>query len=160
MAIHLVVWRLFPARRHGLGLVIILVLLPFLAYALVFTAAGVLHSALSGLMPVEWGLAYLLHLSLSGPYLFVYTALVGFSPSMGILEKVDASMPRGLERHDLAPKWFTDANLSGARLENMLASGLVLESQNCLQLSSRGRVIARCFLVFRRFLGLEDVAKG
>jgi hypothetical protein len=160
LVIHTAIWRLFPARRQGSGVVIILVMLPILGFILAFVASRVFQDAVPRPEPVLCGLAYLLHLSLSGAYCFVYTALTGFSPSIGILEKVEASMPRGLKRDELAPKWFTNANLSGARLRNLVDAGLVLESANCLRLSSRGWVIARCFLAFRRFLGLTDVAQG
>jgi len=69
-------------------------------------------------------------------------------------------MPHGLQRHELAPPWFNDKNLSGARRENLVATGMIRESGGLLHLSSRGRLIAGCFLLFRRLLGLPDVAKG
>jgi hypothetical protein len=60
----------------------------------------------------------------------------------------------------LAPSWFVDAHLAGARCESLLASGLIAESDGILRLTARGRIIGTCFLLFRRFLGLPDVAKG
>ena len=160
LAVHIGVWRLCRNRSLGMALVVIFLFLPGILIALFLGAKVLFPDALPGVRPVEWGMAYILNLSLSGSYFFVYTAVAGFSPSIGILEKVDASMPRGLKRHELAPDWFTDANLSGARLRNLMASGLVTESDGSLRLSSRGRVIAQGYLVFRRFLGLGDLAQG
>ncbi len=108
----------------------------------------------------SWGLAYILHVALSGSYMFLYTAVSGVSPSIAILENVEASMPKGLKRGDIAPKCFTDSTLSGARLDNLLVTGFIQESAGVLRLSFRGWLIAVSFLIFRRFLGLPDVAKG
>jgi hypothetical protein len=108
----------------------------------------------------SWGLSALLHLALAAVYINLYTLVAGFSPSIGIIERVEESMPRGLERSELAPPWFNDKNLSGNRRENLLATGLVCESGGLLLLSPRGRFVARSFLLYRRFLGLPDVAKG
>ena len=160
LAVHVVVWRLFPVRRQGIRLGMIFVLMPGLSLALVIAASRVFRNGLPDVEWTIWGLAYVLHLSLSGSYMFLYTAVTGFSPSIAILERVKASMPQGLERNELAPKWFTDANLTGARRENLLATGFIWESADFLRLSSRGWVIARCFLIFRRFLGLKDLGKG
>lgn len=123
-----------------------------------FTVLGLI--TLPPVSRANWALAYVLHASLSGAYMFLYTGVTGFSPSIAILENVARSMPHGLGHEQLAPDWFNDDQLSGRRHHNLLAGGLISESAGRLHLSIRGRLIAWSFLVFRRFLGLPDVAKG
>lgn len=160
LGIHILVWRAFPIRHQGKRLCLI-----FSLGAVAMVGAYALVSCLSkgSFESVDWpswGLASLLHFSLSAVYVTLFTAVTAFSPSLGILERVDRSMPHGLKRDELAPPWFTDTNLAGARRENLLATGLIHESGGLLHLSPRGRLLARGFLIFRRFLGLPDVAKG
>jgi hypothetical protein len=150
LALHILIWRIFSPKNQLRWLSTIFMLLPLLLL-------GICMRSLGGL---ACGLALLLHYVLSGVYLSLYTMVAGFSPSIGILERAEEGMPHGLERHELAPPWFNDKNLSGARRENLLAHDLIYESGGWLHLSPRGRLIAGCFLLFRRVLGLPDVAKG
>jgi hypothetical protein len=160
LIIHVLVWRAFPIRNQGLRLGLIFTLVP----VAMISACSLLSHLVPGAFPPvgwsSWGLSCLLHFSLAGVYINLFTAVTGFSPSIGIMERIKESMPHGLKRGELAPPWFSDKNLSGERRENLLATGLIYEAEGSLHLSSRGRLIARCFLIFRRFLGLPDVAKG
>jgi hypothetical protein len=156
LGIHFFVWRAVPVRNQGFRLALIF----SLGGALLL---GILVAASGGFRPLDrpaWGLALLLHFSLSAVYMCLYTGLESFSPSIGIAKRVEANMPRGLSRGELAPPWFTEEKLSGARRENLLATGFIRACGGLLQLTPRGRVIARCFWIFRRFLGLPDVGRG
>ena len=111
----------------------------------------------------EWAqlsLALLLHYAMSVSYMLLYTAIIGFSPSIAVLQRVENGMPAGLKRDELVPEWFTDEMLSGARHKNLKDIGLISESGGVLHLEWSGRLIALSFLVFRRVLGLSDVARG
>jgi hypothetical protein len=157
LAIHIFVWRTFPVRHHGIRLALIF----SLGAAALVAAYALLLGLFGGSLDwPSWGLACLLHFSMSAAYMVLYTGVAGFSPSLGILERVDESMPHGLLRAQLPPPWFSDKNLSGTRLENLLSSGFVYQSGGLLQLTERGRLIAGWVLAYRRFLGLPDVAKG
>jgi hypothetical protein len=160
LLIHIFVWRVFPVKHQGVRLGLIFSLGAALIISIHALAARLAPATFQPVDWALWGLACLLHFALFGVYLNLYTAVTGFSPSIGILERVEESMPRGLARDQLAPPWFTDKNLSGARRDNLLETGFIHESAGCLRLSPRGRLIATCFLVFRRFLGLPDIAKG
>lgn len=160
LALHIFIWRAFPKRAGLVQLALIFVLGPTLMVGILVLVSILTSGAFPRLDWTLWGVAALLHFALSAVYLNLYTLVAGFSPSIGILERVDKSMPRGLTRSELAPPWFNDKNLSGARRENLLATGFIFETGGMLHLSPRGRLIARCFLLFRRFLGLPDMARG
>lgn len=153
MAAHILIWRSVRVKNHPSWLTAVFLVLP------VFIV--ILFSIATSRWPWEGlGLAYLLDLSLSLSYMLLYTGIVGFSPSIAILERVEASMPRGLPREELVPHWFTHERLAGARHDNLLHRRLISDSDGILRLLPRGRFVARCFLIFRRFLGLPDLAEG
>jgi hypothetical protein len=159
VVLHILVWRLFPLRQQVFRLGMIFSLGPVCLLG-IHAAANRLVEGGSPIDWASWGLACLAHFSLAAVYVNLYTAVVGFSPSIGILERVERSMPGGLEWHELPPPWFSDKHLSGARRENLLATGFIHESDGFLRLTPRGEMVARSLLAFRRFLGLPDVAKG
>lgn len=159
MALHIMIWHYFPIKNQPLRLAVIFIALP----AMIVAICVVLFSSWSVIPKwplANWCLAYLLDLSLSLSYMILFTAITGFSPSIAILEHVEKSMPHGLPREQLMPQWFTHEKLAGARHENLVSRNLVSSDGGILQLQPRGRFIAQCFLIFRRFLGLPDLAKG
>lgn len=159
MALHIVIWRSFPVRNQPSRLILIFVALPTLIVAACLTVFSS-WSVIPKWSWAIWCLVYLLDFSLSVSYILLFTAITGFSPSIAILERVEKSMPDGLPRNELVPHWFNHEKLAGARHDNLVTRGLVSGTGGILLLQPRGRFIARCFLIFRRFLGLPDMAKG
>jgi hypothetical protein len=161
ITVQILIWRSFPVKNQPVRLAIIFVALPACIVAICLAIPSFGASMLPRMSWPAACLAYLLDLSLSISYLILYTAVTSFSPSIGILERVEEAMPAGLPREELAPPWFTDQNLSAARHDNLLGSRLVRNDiSGELSLEPRGRFIARCFLAYRRFVGLPDLAKG
>ncbi|HYR89141.1 MAG TPA: hypothetical protein VE422_34010 [Terriglobia bacterium] len=161
LLIHILVWRHYRIRNGGIQLGVIFLILPPVVMFGAFLLGSLLGvKQLQEMEWLAWGLSYLLHFSLSGAYMAMYTALISFSPSIAILEKVEAHMPRGLKRHELSLQWFTDDQLSGLRRKNLLAGGLISTSNDMLVLGAKGRVIALSLSLFRRFVGLSDLANG
>jgi hypothetical protein len=160
LALHIFIWRLFPTRAGNAQLALIFLFGPGLLLGIIVLVSVLTSGSFPSIDWTSWALAGLLHFALAGVYLVLHTSMAGFSPSIGILERVERSMPHGLTRSELAPPWFNDKNLSGARRGNLVASGMIYESRGLLLLTPRGRFIAGCFLIFRRILGLPDVAEG
>ncbi len=159
MALHIIIWRRFSVRNQPSRLVLIFVALPLLIVAACLTVLSSC-SVIPRWSWAIWCLVYLLDFSLAVTYIFLFTAVTGFSPSIAILERAEKSMPRGLPRDELVPHWFNHEKLAGARHDNLVTCGLVSGTGGILVLQPRGRFIARCFLIFRRFLGLPDMAGG
>jgi predicted permease len=154
LALHIFVWRMFPVKSEAVRLIAVFT---FGALA-TFGVIVALSSEPFDWLP--WMLSFLLHFALAGAYMCLYTGVNAFSPTIGIAKRVEASMPKGLPRDQLAPPWFTDAKLSGARRDHLLSGGLVMESEGMLRLTPRGRQLVWGFLTFRRLLGLPDLGKG
>ena len=151
LSIHVLIWRCRAIRSHAAWLVLIFILFP----------GGVLGgTAVLGKVSTAWFLSYVLHGSLALAYMVMYTAVRSFSPSVAILDKVARSMPAGVEPDGLRPEWFTDSRLSGLRWQNLAAGAFISVTGGILTLEPRGRLVARAFLLFRRSLGLPDLAKG
>ena len=159
MALHVVIWRFLPIRNQASRLAVIFVALPAVIVTLCLTALSSWRVIPQWPWAI-WCLVYLLDLSLSLSYMLLFTAITGFSPSIAILERVEENMPAGLPREELAPYWFTHERLAGARHDSLVSHRLVSDSGGILQIEPRGRFIAQCFLIFRRFLGLPDLAGG
>jgi len=155
-----IVWRSGPIKNQPARLAFIFLILPIFLMS-ICEASALSHPNLPpGTHWQSLCLAYLLDLSLSLAYMLVYSAVAAFSPSIAILERVEENMPQGLPREELVPPWFSDENLAGARHHNLVSNGLVSYRDANLVLEFKGRFVARCFLIFRRFLGLPDLAKG
>jgi hypothetical protein len=159
MAVHVLIWRSFPIGNQPFRLALVFLALPP-AIILICLAAPASWRVVPQWPWSAWCLAYLLDLSVSLSYMLLFTAVASFSPSIAILERVEQSMPRGLPRAELAPEWFSQERLAGERHDNLITSRLISNSGALLQLQPRGRFIAQCFLIFRRFLGLPDLAQG
>jgi len=153
MAAHVLIWRCVLIKNQPAWLAAVFLVLPL--FAVTFLAVASSRWSWEAL-----ALAYLMDLALSLSYMNLYTGIAGFSPSIAILERVEKSMPLGLPREELVPHWFSHERLAGARHDNLVNRRLVSGSGGVLRLLPRGRFIARCFLIFRRFLGLPDLAEG
>jgi len=94
----------------------------------------------------------LLHLSLSSAYIFTYPALEGLSPSLIILIFIEKTKA-GLTAEEVIRR-FDATLLWDKKIESLLNSGLVTETEGKLRITSKGKLFIMPFIVLRRFLGL------
>src|SRR5437016_103129 len=87
LGIHILVWRTFPVRNQILRLSMIFILGPVLLIGAYALAARLKPDIFPMADWTSWGLSCLLHLALSGVYVNLFTAVTGFSPSIGILQR-------------------------------------------------------------------------
>jgi hypothetical protein len=157
--IHMLVWRIYRPRAYPIWLLLIFFALPGfgLSAFLILAYSGVENALFPSLHLI---LVLMLHGSLACAYIVLYSGLVAFSPTLAILEVIDRSMPSGLPSESLCIPWFTDQNLAGYRLENLLSSRLLIQCEEGVCLSSNGRRIASLFRSFRTCIGLPPVGGG
>ena len=156
-----VVWRLRAVRGHYLALS------GLAAFVLVWMT-GVFAALRLG-SPFDWANAALLYVALTLAYMVTYSAMQGDSPTFAILRAVGAAGERGCLLGDLYAR-FDDQRLIVARLDDLVNGGLAVCSAwvthdrttstfvlgaATYRLTSRGRVLTRLFLAYRRLLGME-----
>jgi len=149
LALHALVWRVKrPSSYRGW--------LP--ALAVIFGPLAALVAWFIVPMPVEFMAVLFLHFSLSGVYIIGYTLISAFSPSIELLKLLDRS-PEGVPLGALQLPFFVGA-LTGDRIANLEAAGLVAVDRDQLVLGTKGRQMTTLMLLYRHAVGLRDGGGG
>ncbi len=158
--LHLILWRIRRPTAYPIWLPVIFFLLPLVGMTALFIMEGNLNVDLSNPRFIPLLAIFLLHASLSSTYIVFYSGLIAFSPSLAVLEVIDRSMPSGLNYEELFLPWFNDKNLAGLRIENLIAARMLVKTQDLLYPTVKGRLVAQCFRLYRRSIGLPDIGEG
>ncbi len=145
-------WRVrLPARQTRALLVWLLGGAPicFVAGLYAFTGASLWPHSLAEVFQVA-----LFHLSMSLSYIVTYSALEEESPTLAIVKYVAAAGPTGRSREDLR-QIINDETVVGSRITAAVRDGLVSEHARALELTDKGRRVARMFGLYRGVLGTE-----
>lgn len=153
LALHVAVWRVARPRSDIRALFLIFLAVPGAAAILVPAAAAVIPDAP---LPdtVELAAMLLLHCALSCAYIQTYPAVQAQSPSLEIVRAVVESMPRGLSREDILAVAST-ATLVQARVDDLLANGLIRVDRDRYVLTPTSVKLVRFFLALAALIGLE-----
>jgi hypothetical protein len=100
----------------------------------------------------------LLHFTLAGVYMIGYTLISAFSPSVELLKLLDRS-PGGVPLEALRLPFLVGA-LTGDRIANLEAAGLVAVDGGRLGLGPKGRLMTTMMLFYRHAVGLHDGGGG
>lgn len=134
-AAHLAWWRTKPTGRTLSALGLLFLVIPTVAYAVPlsadFVAPGILHA------------------SLSVNYIAIYPALQATSPTLALLRRMH---PRGATDSELVEA--AAPSLLEARIDDLVAGGLVTKKGEGIELTGRGRRLADAFHFFRVAMGL------
>ncbi len=154
MAVHVIFWRMSPPKNRGMALVWILIILPtaMAAVFLFLTRLGFLPDV-TGLAYSEWTAALLLLWAFAAAYIATYPAFEAISPSLAMALAISRS--NGMTREELI-SGFADEDLFEPRVNDLVHSGLARRERDRLYLTARGRLVAKCFVLFRAFLALEE----
>src|SRR5215510_4898470 len=149
LAIHVIVWRIHRPESYRAWLPILIVIFGPLA-------AGVAWL----LVPTRLDAAavLLLHGTLSAVSIIGYTLVSAFSPSVELLKLLDRT-PDGIPTSSLRLPFLAGA-LTGDRIDNLTAAGLVRREGTHLELGPRGARLARLVLLYRHAIGLPDGEGG
>lgn len=148
LAAHVAWWRASRPRSDLAALLLALVVAP----------VALLVAAWWRLRPfdaVDLLAAALLHLALASAYVQTYPAAQAASPSLQILLALGARRADGLTADELAAV-FSHDQLVGARLDDLVANGLVRRVGDAWGLSPAAAALVRFFVAFRALLGLRD----
>ena len=150
LLLHLIIWRIrIPRRQSAALLVILLAALP-LGLA---TDAWIPFWKPSGPLGF-WQYVHIavFYCTMSLGYVVAYSALEERSPSMTLLTFVADAGPRGRTRPELE-QTLARANPVENRLEAMIRDHMVVRTHNGYQLTRKGRIWARTFSCWLRWIG-------
>jgi hypothetical protein len=149
LALHVVVWRIRRPDSYRAWLPALLVIFgPVAATIAWFTVAS----------RVDLAAVLLLHGALAAVYTIGYTLLSAFSPSLELLKLLDRT-PGGVPQAALRLPFLAGA-LTGDRIDNLTAAGLVRTDGARLVLGPRGDSMTRLVLWYRHTVGLRDGGGG
>ena len=145
---HILVWRKWHPKKHVFALFVV-----FLVPLIILTPIiKILWPQLSGADLIA---ILLLHISLSCAYIQFYPASQANSPSLRILLLVGKSMLMGMTESEICST-FDPRDLFEARIDDLLNSGLIQETNGKLAITNQGRQLILPFIMFRNFLGLPS----
>src|SRR5579859_2139445 len=157
LAVHLAWWRWARPRADIPAILAVFLVAPAVVYAALAIAPLPLPSraAWLALGPVECVAAYLLHAAIAAAYVQTYPATQARSPTLTILVALGHA-PQGLDRAGILAA--LDAfGLVGERVEDLQRNALVRREGDRLVLTRPGRLLARAFGLYRRWLGLGSL---
>jgi hypothetical protein len=147
MVIHVAMWRIFKVRKQILWLFLIFFGLPSLSFLFAVTSVSDYSSE-------KWTLGYLLVMSISGAYVFIYPAAQAASPSMVILLLLNAHKQKGgMTKAEILDVMKSDT-LFEDRIRDLHNDGLFRDDDIRPGLSKPGRFVAMIFFYYRRLLRL------
>lgn len=153
---HILIWRLKRPLRDALILFVIFIFIPMAALiSLIFLRKVVGFINLSS---IEIIMILFFHLSLSAVYIASYPAVQAISPSLDILLVIISSKSKKMTGEDLL-KNYNDTELVAARVNDLTASVLVSQKDDCFELTHIGKIIIVLFILYRKILGLP-IGKG
>lgn len=154
LLIHIIIWRLHHPKRQILTLFGLFLLFPTLFHFFIYMITkNVLSLNIGKLLQI-----YLLHYALSLAYIFSYPAAQAACPSFVILRIIRSSMPRGLTRDEIY-SYCLDKKLFNPHVLDLVNENLVINKNGWLELTKRGRLILKIFIILRKLFGLP-IGKG
>src|SRR2546428_3021171 len=149
LALHVIVWRVRQPTSYRAWL-------PALVVVFGPVAAIIAWFMTQALLP--FAAVFLLHGTFAAVYVIGYTLISAFSPSIELLKLLDRT-PAGITTSSLRLPKLAGA-LTGERIDNLTASGLVQQNGGRLQLGPRGVTMTRLVLLYRHAIGLRDGEGG
>ena len=149
LALHVIVWRIRRPVSYRAWLP---------AFLLIFGPVAATIAWLMVAPGIELAAVLLLHGALAAVYTIGYTLLSAFSPSLELLKLLDRT-PAGLPTTSLRLPFLAGA-LTGDRIDNLAAAGLVRQDGARLELGPRGVRLTQLVLLYRHAVGLRDGGGG
>ena len=159
--LHVIIWRWRYPKNRPVALLLIFIVLPFVFVGgcMVAEQLGIVSDTLNiGPTGIDWLAVYLLHFALSVAYILSYPAVEAASPSLAMLLVLGDFNLQGTSQEDLMHV-FNDKIVLEPRIQDLVDSGLIAESEGSIKLTTHGTVFINCFIAMRRLLGLP-IGKG
>ena len=146
LLVHVIIWRFWHPRRHGLALFMIF-LMPIFSFPIFLPVFSTSFTWL------DITAIALLHFALSCAYIQTYPAVQALSPSLRILILIRKSMPTGMREIEILAS-FDAKQILEDRIYDLTVSHLAEETNGALEITSKGRLFILPFFMLRKILGL------
>jgi hypothetical protein len=152
---HIVIWRIGRPAAYPLWMIGIF------AAAFIVALTGAAFAGLTPL-PRPTGLlsGALLYAVLVAVYGLSYGGIADFSPSAEILREVASTMPDGIPPEALRLSDLTDEWLIDNRINHLIASGLLRESEGHLEVTGQGLALIGATVTYRVALRQTRFGRG
>lgn len=153
LVMHILIWRVIKPVKHLIWLAIIFVILPLIAYAIVFYLSFLFYKERFIASAPNVGFIVLWHIALSGTYIMTYPVSQAKCPSFKIMLAVSASMPKGITALDINDIFSKDILLTD-RVDDLIDEGFIYIKDNKYNLTFKGNLLASSFIFYRHLLSL------
>jgi hypothetical protein len=149
LTLHVIVWRVRRPESYRTWLPILAVIFGPLAAAVAWFMAPA---------PLDFAAVLLVHGSLAAVYVIGYTLVSASSPSVELLKLLDRTS-EGIPVSSLQLPFLAGA-LTGDRIDNLTAAGLMRQHDERLELGPLGVLLTGLVLWYRHVIGLRDGGGG
>jgi hypothetical protein len=149
--LHVLVWRIFKPRNDINALGLVFIVLPLVA-------GGALFGLFRGAVPLgDLILAVILYLTAAAVYIQTYPAIQSNSPSLVIVHLIGRSKS-GMTLEQLKST-LTEAQMVQNKIGELADGGFAtVASDQTIQLTPRGKLLADVFIAYRKLLALHEGA--
>ncbi len=144
LLIQIIIWRFFLIKKEIITLGSIFFVSPLFIYLLVFM--------LNKASVIDLLMIALLQALLSSAYLQTYPALREDIPSIKLLFFIKENP--NLSRKNIIDFFSKNSSLIKSKNKDLISDGLIKEG-NSMQLTLSGKVLAKFFVTYRKFLGVR-----
>jgi hypothetical protein len=149
--LHVLVWRLFKPRNDINALGLVFIVLPFAAGGALFLVFK------ESVAPADFALAALLYLAVAAAYIQTYPAMRTNAPTLVMVNLIGRSKS-GLTMEQIKAT-LTQAQMVQSKVEELADEGFItIGPDQSIQLTARGKMLANCFIAYRKLLGLNEGA--
>jgi hypothetical protein len=149
--LHVLVWRILKPRNDINALGLVFIVLPFVAGGALFLAYKETFCL------ADFVLSALLYLTVAAAYIQTYPGMRSNVPTLVIVNLIGRSKS-GLTIEQIKAT-LTQEQMVQNKVEELADEGFVtMTSDQSIQLTARGRLLANCFIAYRRLLGLSEGA--
>jgi len=152
-ALHVLVWRIKTPGKQILSLFLIFIFFPYFLFLIIYCIYRFLGYGPSFEDTI---LMLLLYSGLAGVYIQTYPSIQACSPTLMIVYMIG----RNKKPYNTAEikEMIKSEDFLEERLEDLKAEKLIryTESKDSITITQRGSILSGIFILYRRFLGLEE----
>lgn len=154
--VHWIVWRIKRPKAYPVVLPFIFTITP-MALIIAWRLLGLNLLSDNAMFPLSVLLPYC---GLCIGYVMIYAGVIEYSPSAEILLEVQKKGNNGLNRNEVFLDSLSEYQITGKRIEQLLASKLITRKDNKFTVTETGLMLNKIIISVRRLMGTDDYGQG